>query len=374
MIYRSTSVFELDRPVAVKTGLDPSTAHSWAVGYTPSYVVGVWLGNSDGTPMQQIDDINGAAPLWNVLTRLVGEDSTKAGWELPRGIVSVEVCDPSGLLPTEHCPNIVSELYLEGTEPAQVDNLYQPFRVNKETGKIATLHTPLDQVEELVFLIPPPEAEAWAELVNLDQPPREYDILADGANDLDEGGISSPGPFELSNGRIWITGTAETENFEYYRLQFGKGLNPTVWYQIGDDVDEPVREGTLGLWDTAGLNGLYTLQLMVIDNDGVLSRSYQHITIDNQPPQLEVLNPKPGQTFRMGGQASVLIEARADDPFGISKVEILVDDKIAAEIVEPPYLLSLPVAEAGEHAISVLAYDLAGNRAESTPIRISILP
>ena len=54
----------------------------------------------------------------------------------------MDVCDPSGLLPTKDCPSIVSEVFLNGDEPFQLDNLYQSIAVNRETGYLATVFTP----------------------------------------------------------------------------------------------------------------------------------------------------------------------------------------------------------------------------------------
>jgi len=49
---------------AVKTGTTQNNVDGWCVGYTPSLVVGVWVGNNDNTPMAQ-SALNVAAPIWN---------------------------------------------------------------------------------------------------------------------------------------------------------------------------------------------------------------------------------------------------------------------------------------------------------------------
>jgi hypothetical protein len=50
-----------------------------------------------------------------------------------------------------------------------------------------------------------------------------------------------------------VYGNAKGENFDYYRLQFGPGLNPSSWIQIGENVHEPATEGKLADWDTGCL-------------------------------------------------------------------------------------------------------------------------
>ncbi len=52
------------REVAVKTGTTNSNKDAWTIGYTPSVVVGVWVGNNDNTPMKK-GGVSLAGPIWN---------------------------------------------------------------------------------------------------------------------------------------------------------------------------------------------------------------------------------------------------------------------------------------------------------------------
>jgi membrane carboxypeptidase/penicillin-binding protein PbpC len=49
---------------AVKTGTSRDFHDSWVVGYTPDFVVGVWLGNSENTPLAQVSGQSGAGTVW----------------------------------------------------------------------------------------------------------------------------------------------------------------------------------------------------------------------------------------------------------------------------------------------------------------------
>ena len=55
------------RQVAVKTGTTNDYRDAWIIGYTPSFVLGVWAGNNDNTPMEK--KISGfiVAPMWNAI-------------------------------------------------------------------------------------------------------------------------------------------------------------------------------------------------------------------------------------------------------------------------------------------------------------------
>lgn len=52
--------------VALKTGTSNDYKDAWAMGYTPSLVVGVWAGNNNDTAMQRAgSSILAAVPMWN---------------------------------------------------------------------------------------------------------------------------------------------------------------------------------------------------------------------------------------------------------------------------------------------------------------------
>ena len=52
------------RTAAVKTGTTNDYKDSWAIGYTPSLVAGVWVGNTDNSPMLQVAGSLGAGSIW----------------------------------------------------------------------------------------------------------------------------------------------------------------------------------------------------------------------------------------------------------------------------------------------------------------------
>ena len=50
---------------AVKTGTSRDFHDSWVIGYTPDFVVGVWLGNSENEPLMQVTGQSGAGTIWH---------------------------------------------------------------------------------------------------------------------------------------------------------------------------------------------------------------------------------------------------------------------------------------------------------------------
>ena len=58
-------------PVAAKTGTTQDYRDAWTVGYSPSIVAGVWVGNNNNKPMVQAPGSQAAAPIWNNFMRKV---------------------------------------------------------------------------------------------------------------------------------------------------------------------------------------------------------------------------------------------------------------------------------------------------------------
>lgn len=63
--------------VAAKTGTTNDFKDNWTIGYTSEAVVGVWAGNANDEPMQNVIGITGAAPIWHsVMTYVSGMCNT----------------------------------------------------------------------------------------------------------------------------------------------------------------------------------------------------------------------------------------------------------------------------------------------------------
>lgn len=74
--------------IAVKTGTSNDLKDNLTIGFNKNYVVGVWVGNNDGSPMSRIaSGITGAAPIWNKIMRSLLSNSPSVNWEIPSGLV-----------------------------------------------------------------------------------------------------------------------------------------------------------------------------------------------------------------------------------------------------------------------------------------------
>lgn len=156
------STLKIDRPAAVKTGTTTNFHDNWTIGYTPDLVVGVWVGNSDYQAMKDVTGLTGAAPIWHEVIRKALEGKPKREFARPDGLVQMEVCALSGLLPTEFCNHTRTEWFIAGTEPTQPDNIYQQVTIDTLTGALAGASTPVDRVQTRIVLDLPITAHPWA--------------------------------------------------------------------------------------------------------------------------------------------------------------------------------------------------------------------
>ena len=264
---------DLGRSVAFKTGLTLDKKETWAIGYTPHRSVVVWM---DGEALSTLP----TAGLWTAIMQSANRGVPADNWTIPPGILRLKVCDPSGMLPTSACPNIVDEIFIENFQPTEADTLFKSYSINRETGLLATVFTPEQLIEKHVFMLVPSEARAWAQSVNLPVPPTQYDNIQPPSPSPDAN-LIFPMMFTELKGILTITGSAAGDNFNYYRLQYGLGLDPGNWTQIGTDSSTPITDGQLGEWDTTGLKGLYSLQLIVVHKDNSLQTATVQITLAN---------------------------------------------------------------------------------------------
>ncbi|HKZ70763.1 MAG TPA: Ig-like domain-containing protein, partial [Anaerolineales bacterium] len=369
---------ELGRPAAAKTGTTNDFVDNWTLGYTPQIVGGVWVGNTDSTPMEKVTGLTGAAPIWHAIMTYATQTLRVPPivWDEPPGMSRLAVCYPSGLLPTRDCQSVVNELFIAGTEPVNYDNIWQAFQVNRETGKLATVYTPPELIENRVYEILPPEAADWARQIGLPQPPAEYDTLytptETASADIT---ISSLQPFSYVRGMLTLVGTVKSENFSFFRLQFGPGLNPTQWTQIGGDRGEQLENAELQPWDTLTLpDGLYSVQLLVVKNDQTFANYTVQVSVDNTAPVVSLITPAPDDSFTLGADESVIVQPDAQDNLSLAYVETYVDGRKVNTSTVAPFTYRFPLrgVTPGTHTIHLKAVDAAGNEAESEAVRVTV--
>lgn len=109
------------RDVAAKTGTSQDFRDAWTVGYTPSIVAGVWVGNNNNQPMVEGGaGVAAAGPLWNSFMRQYLADSPKEDFIAPDPVpASKPVLRGKYIVDTGRGPEIHTILYwLAKDDPA----------------------------------------------------------------------------------------------------------------------------------------------------------------------------------------------------------------------------------------------------------------
>ncbi len=125
--------------VAVKTGTTDSKRDNWAIGYTPSYVAGVWVGNNDNKPMNPriASGITGATPIWRNIMIATLKGKKNEQFPVPSGVTAVQVDSLFGGQSHNGQPTR-TEYFVKGTEPTTISPIYKQVKISShQDGKLA---------------------------------------------------------------------------------------------------------------------------------------------------------------------------------------------------------------------------------------------
>ncbi len=122
----NSSLFFPNRQVAAKTGTTQDYRDAWTIGYTPSLVAGVWVGNNDNSPMNQgRASVMVAAPIWRQFMNFVLADTPAEEFPQPE---QTRAQNP-----------VLRGLWRSGP----------PLAIDKISGKRAIASTPPELIEEV---------------------------------------------------------------------------------------------------------------------------------------------------------------------------------------------------------------------------------
>jgi penicillin-binding protein 1C len=186
---------ELPFPVAVKTGTSKGFRDNWAVGATPRWTVGVWVGNFDGAPMQDVSGVTGAGPLWHdVMFAIAGRDNG-SGFSVPEHMEQRDICPLSGGLATNLCGTHATEWFTAGSVPGPC-SVHRKLQLDARNGLLAPPACPPEHVSSRIVVDLPPEYQAWAQQSGLPLMPRETSPLcglAEGVTGADPAASTATG-------------------------------------------------------------------------------------------------------------------------------------------------------------------------------------
>lgn len=101
------SFFSDAQPIAWKTGTSFGFKDAWAVGVTPDYAIGVWVGNADGEGRPGLTGVQAAAPLLFDVLHILPSSPV---FDIPYDeLIEASVCSQSGHLAGVHCSHATTE-------------------------------------------------------------------------------------------------------------------------------------------------------------------------------------------------------------------------------------------------------------------------
>ena len=276
------------RPVAKKSGTSEpfenqgtKAADTWAFGYTPDLVSGVWTGNSNNAQMSNIFSTTVAWPTWRdfMASALKTLEIPSKPFEQPNDVVSRDLCYPSGRLTTDLCPTGRTVKGLMASEAIPTDKAalakvsdtwWQKVNIDSRTGLLAAPNTPaLFVSSETRLVIPKEEQQAWGGMAEWAEKSGLTALLAPSAEASAAANfvtISSPIANQRVSGTLSITGRATSPSFQRYVIEWGAGVNPTNFTPITTGSSQVQEGGVLGSWNIGSLaDGDYTLRLRVSD-------------------------------------------------------------------------------------------------------------
>lgn len=120
MAFGAHSPLRLPFRCAAKTGTSTSFRDNWTLGFTAEFTVGVWVGNFDNTPMQDVSGVTGAGPIFRDVMLYLHEHRDAKWPAPPAGLVRARIDPRTGhRLTPQTPPSRLSreELFIEGKLP-----------------------------------------------------------------------------------------------------------------------------------------------------------------------------------------------------------------------------------------------------------------
>lgn len=76
---------------AVKTGTSKDMRDNWCIGFSSDYTAGVWVGNLDNSPMQNVSGVSGSATIWAAIMKYIHRNIPSLKNSPPDGLVQKDV-------------------------------------------------------------------------------------------------------------------------------------------------------------------------------------------------------------------------------------------------------------------------------------------
>ena len=112
--------------IAWKTGTSYGRRDAWSIGYNKNYTVGIWVGNFSALGIPELSGANVATPLLFKIFNTIDYNNDAEWFHQPNDCDTRIVCSETGLLPDEHCQNLITDYFIPMVSPARkCDNMQE---------------------------------------------------------------------------------------------------------------------------------------------------------------------------------------------------------------------------------------------------------
>jgi penicillin-binding protein 1A len=139
-------------PTAGKTGTSEHYKDSWFCGFTPGYSVSVWMGYDEELNMNNVYGGGFPAKIFRSMLQKAHEINNPSALPMPGGIVQVQVCSKSGLLPGENCSEeaLITDYSRRDCIPTETCDIHEVLLICPESGKLAGKYCPDPEMKAMV--------------------------------------------------------------------------------------------------------------------------------------------------------------------------------------------------------------------------------
>jgi penicillin-binding protein 1C len=150
--------------IAWKTGTSYGRKDAWSIGYNKNYTVGIWTGNFSGLGVADLSGANIATPLLFKIFNTIDYDSDEAWFTQPKDCDFRQVCSETGLIPSDHCTNLVTDYFIPLISSTRICSNRQEIMISPDE-KISYCKScaPQTGYKKKWFKIIEPDMQAWFE-------------------------------------------------------------------------------------------------------------------------------------------------------------------------------------------------------------------
>ncbi len=149
--------------LGAKTGTTNGRKDRWLCGFTDYYTASTWYG-FDTPEYIPITGISPASQIFKAVMTPLHEGKAKSTFKKPENIVSIKVCDHTGLAATDTCKDTHYEIFVKGKEPSECDEGSSAAEICESSKLLATEYCPKTVTEYFSYTVEKERQKLWTNL------------------------------------------------------------------------------------------------------------------------------------------------------------------------------------------------------------------